>query len=1104
MTTTQEFQRKPDYYDSLEASIQGSRQREQTNPRYRNFKQTHFTAGDEEQFQRYRDERNGSVCTREIDLSENIYPLPTFRPWKKYQDLRANAVINTFRYIFNKFKKGVFIKIVNNKLVVFLPFSKAKFINEWSDKIAVDKSKYATVNEFIRHISEMEGRPFRPKFINGNLDGWYANNCLVRYEYPISEGESNIHSVKNMFEELCATRTVPDVEFFYNRRDFPLLTRDGTEPYNNIWGSMEKLLVSHNYEQYLPILSMCSTARYADIRSVTWEDWARVQRKEGIFFPRANHDYDDNFNTPWNEKVPTAVFRGGSTGCGVTINDNPRLKVAWMSSQGATDEDGIPFLNAGITNWNLRPRKLQNSKYLQTIEKDSLPFGLVEKLTPQEQSRFKYIINLDGHVTAFRLSLELSMGSVILLADSPWKIWYRDMLNPYEHYVPVKEDLSDLIDQIKWCKQNDEQCKQIAKNARRFYDVYLSKRGILDYMQKLLVEMRAETGTYLYNVETPLDTLIESEYASLDYSYPDIPYGIEEIHSLPLIGRSYGLLKGVEWMVRKIIQEGIFTELASGGESLFTNKLGVIRKYQVAGFNFAVKQTSDSAKIKEHIHEAYVGTHSTNKLLKYVPNFAYIFGLFKDGETYNVITELIQGVSLSEYISSSTFDMGEFLFILIQLALALQVGQNVCGLVHYDLTPWNIVIQRLKKPITFEYALSVDNVVRISTSVIPVIIDFGKSHVIHEDIHHGFVNMFKTSAIQDVISLILSSVEQIVKTQKLPKQDFSSLFHLMNFLSGTEYCPKRFTNAYSIREFIRTKSKYYNLVHDEKYELEQKSPLNFVQYILQLNRYYKFKLSKINPREYRPLMNRGNPRQVYEYIFAGTTEERIQSYMNVFIRLKHCSIPQPNNLFFVYYAVQQLEINLKSVRDSMLFYLKREKINASKYEKIYRETVRFLKRVYTEHIDNIEEQQVDYHLKTSYSDVLVKPYSESDFLCPRRVETLIRLYNESIHIDLSEYKQIVMLTLINNGSYKLNDKDREYYMRNFEPLLQTSSLAMKIDVANFKTLLWMTRKLYGQNIEWLTSELDKISEKEVYNCSEAEKYLALYSNTLNLANSIDS
>jgi hypothetical protein len=62
-------------------------------------------------------------------------------------------------------------------------------------------------------------------------------------------------------------------------------------------------------------------------------------------------------------------------------------------------------------------------------------------------------------------------------------MWYFPLLKPYHDHVPVKDDLSDLEDQIRWCRANDEKCKEIGENARKFYDKYVAKDALLDYVQ---------------------------------------------------------------------------------------------------------------------------------------------------------------------------------------------------------------------------------------------------------------------------------------------------------------------------------------------------------------------------------------------------------------------------------------------------------------------------------------------------------------------------------------------------------------------------------------------------------------------------------------------
>ena len=283
-----------------------------------------------------------------------------------------------------------------------------------------------------------------------------------------------------------------------------------TEPYNNIWGSNVPL-VSHKYDKYMPILSMSCTEDNADIMMPTHEDWSRVQLLENKYFDKSCEDKYDFDNIKWEDKIETALFRGGTTGCGTTVETNQRLKLADISHKQPLDEKGNKYLDAGITNWNLRIRKLENSEYLTTIYPEDFDFDLVERIPRNEQSKYKYIINVDGHVKAFRLSSELNSGSVLLIVASKWKLWYSDMLKPYEHYVPVKSDMSDLIQQVIWCRKNDSQCKKIVKNAKEFYSKYLCKNGILDYMQKIFIDMKKSVGEYKYNEKSVHDLIYEKE-----------------------------------------------------------------------------------------------------------------------------------------------------------------------------------------------------------------------------------------------------------------------------------------------------------------------------------------------------------------------------------------------------------------------------------------------------------------------------------------------------------------------------------------------------------------------------------------------------------------
>jgi hypothetical protein len=1098
--TTAEFQNKPDFYNSQQECLAESKNYEgvmNTNPRYKHFTQNNFTAGDEEQFQTYRDETNGNLCIPNISLNNNLFKEQKFPEWSKYKDVKATAVINTFRYIFHKFKKGIFVKIVNNNLRVFLPFSKVHFNNEWAARMKVDPSKYSNINDFLKFVAEQGGYKFRPYTVNQIIEEWYGNNCLIRSDlskdnqtgkfFP-TEGDSNVGNVKNMLETLCANRKVPDIELFINRRDFPVITRDGTEPYNNIWDGTNIPLISHNYQKYIPILSMATADRYADIAIPTWEDWTRVQTLNNIWFPDSCRDYNEDFNKDWDTKIPTAVFRGASTGCGVTIETNMRLKLSYLSYTTPPDEEGIPYLNAGITKWQLRPRKIQGEQYLQTIDINTLPFGLVDKLTPIEQSNYKYIVNVDGNVSAFRLSLELNMGSVILLVDSPWKIWYRDMLKPYTHYVPVKEDLSNLIDQIKWCRKNDGRCQEIVKNAQQFFNKYLQFDGILDYMQKTIVDIKNEIGVYVYNVPNVLETQINYELNSLTTEYPETEKTINDINFIPISSRCYGLFRGVQWIVNMILSsDTYFEDFAQKTTHIFNNKLSSIDGYMLAGFPFAVKSTTNKEKIKEHIHEAFIGINCINELTKYIPNFIYTFGIYKKDNTYNVINEYIHGESLHSYIQNKDhFNFEEFLLILIQIALAIQVAQNHCGFIHWDLTPWNIILQRTEEIQQFDYVLDDQNTLRVKTKIIPVIIDYGKSHVIHEGQHHGFINMFSVSSIQDVLSILITSVDSIRNSQRLNSNDFHYLLYLVNFITNTQYRKNKFTSAQELRSFTTKAKRYTSLISDNKYELEQLTPLDLIRYIYKLKNYKNISKSVGKPKDkIHNIMEKSNSRQVFEFILSSTPEEQLQTYVNVYSRLKRCSLPLPSNIFCLYYAIQSLEDNLVSNRENMLYFIDYLNIDNTKYEKIFESTMRFLKKVYQEKINSLKNTPIKYEISDNFSTLELAKYTEETFLEPESILQLLRENNQEF-TNLNDYKEIIESVLNNGGSYQLTTEEKEYYRNIFNKLLTTNSFNMICNSANYKTLRTLSLQLYTQNINELHG-----SDQEG-NCEDFSKYLKKY------------
>ncbi len=107
----------------------------------------------------------------------------------------------------------------------------------------------------------------------------------------------------------------------------------------------------------------------------------------------------------------------------------------------------------------------------------------------EEQLNYKYHLLVDGNTCAYSASgWKWFSNSLLFKADSDSVQWYYGMLRPYEHYIPVRADLDDLIDKIHWAEANDGEAQAIAKRARDFALGHIIKKLNMAYLYQTLME----------------------------------------------------------------------------------------------------------------------------------------------------------------------------------------------------------------------------------------------------------------------------------------------------------------------------------------------------------------------------------------------------------------------------------------------------------------------------------------------------------------------------------------------------------------------------------------------------------------------------------------
>jgi hypothetical protein len=501
---TSKFTKRPwvfDHEPNSKSKCLNSVKWEQTNKKFPKFNQLFYHAGDWDDIERF-----GFLYVRTIysepktiDLT-SLSKLNVFAEnntklelWDKYQ-FDFDSIVHTMYYMFYKMKKGVMVGIKNNKLAIFLPFSNSEYRNDFYTELYFDSNDKKNLEEYHKaikynnkfRIKELEKKlentlkyylnkyKLKSQGIFWNRSKWVANDCFFRYEDY--EGDKSVPLYEDFFVNLCANRKLPDCVFFLNLRDHPMLNKNLTDSYTNIVN--KKLEPEYTFDTYAPILSPGGSIESADICMCTQDDWARVSKQ---IYPDdcANGYIGDIKLISWDNRIEKGIFRGSATGCGMNEQTNPRIKAAKLSAKYPE------YLDAGITSFN-RKLKKNLGKPLELVDPRVQGLEKASFMNLETKASYKYILNLDGHVSAFRLAHEFSLGSVLLIPKSQYKLWFSYLLIPWTHYVPIKEDLSDLIDQIKWCKSNDEKCKIIATNGVEFYKKYLDKNGMYDYMQLIL------------------------------------------------------------------------------------------------------------------------------------------------------------------------------------------------------------------------------------------------------------------------------------------------------------------------------------------------------------------------------------------------------------------------------------------------------------------------------------------------------------------------------------------------------------------------------------------------------------------------------------------
>jgi hypothetical protein len=122
-------------------------------------------------------------------------------------------------------------------------------------------------------------------------------------------------------------------------------------------------------------------------------------------------------------------------------------------------------------------------------------FSLMDPISMEDHNKYKYVAWLDGNGPCSGRSEKLVSGNSLLFKlESEYVEFYYSGLKLRKHYMPLKADMSDLVDQLAWARSHDDEARKMASQMHDFSN-QLSPESIACYLQGLL-ERYASLLTY--------------------------------------------------------------------------------------------------------------------------------------------------------------------------------------------------------------------------------------------------------------------------------------------------------------------------------------------------------------------------------------------------------------------------------------------------------------------------------------------------------------------------------------------------------------------------------------------------------------------------------
>lgn len=201
---------------------------------------------------------------------------------------------------------------------------------------------------------------------------------------------------------------------------------------------------------------------------------------------RQSSDWDAVFERqrslhPWHDKVPKLVWRGGLTGALYNFT-SARSRLGMF----ALKHRDHPLLDIGI---HQIPSRHYHPTTKKTVPADLATRILLKPPIPAANySAYRAVLDTDGNSWSSRFGKLLCLSSVVVKVEPRFVDYFYRYLQPWVHYVPVRYDLSDLLEKAEWVLDpaNDNRTRAIVAEANAWCREHMTQDAVMHDMLDVL------------------------------------------------------------------------------------------------------------------------------------------------------------------------------------------------------------------------------------------------------------------------------------------------------------------------------------------------------------------------------------------------------------------------------------------------------------------------------------------------------------------------------------------------------------------------------------------------------------------------------------------